>query len=221
MIIVIAGATGSGKSHLAVELAKRIGGEVINADAFQVYKELSIATAKPSKEMREAVPHHLFDFVPLDEEYNVYRYQQDLRRTLNEVISRGKTPIIAGGTGLYIRAGLFDYEFGETEKPDMSKYEAMSDEELYQALKDIDEESAASIHPHNRVRVKRAIEIYLSSGKKKSEIIKEQKHEPIYPVKFFGLKPERDELYQKVESRVDEMFEMGLVEEGVALIKKY
>ena len=221
MIIVIAGATGSGKSHLAVELAKRIDGEVINADAFQVYQELSIATAKPSLEMRNAVPHHLFDFVPLSEEYNVYRYQQDLRAVLKDVISRGKTPIIAGGTGLYIRAGLFDYDFTETEHPDMSEYDALSDEELYQKLMEIDEASAKTIHPHNRVRVRRAIEIYLSSGKKKSEMMEEQKHEPIYPVKFFGLKPERDALYEKVERRVDEMFGKGLVEEDVSLIKKY
>ena len=221
MIIVIAGATGSGKSHLAVELAKRIDGEVINADAFQVYQELSIATAKPSVEMRKEVPHHLFDFVPLTEEYNVYRYQQDLRAVLKDVIARGKTPIIAGGTGLYIRAGLFDYDFSETDHPDMSEYDALSDEQLYQKLWEIDEESAKAIHPHNRVRVRRAIEIFLSSGRKKSEMLNEQKHEPIYPVKIFGLKPEREELYQKVEKRVDQMFEEGLVEEDTALIKKY
>ena len=179
MIIVIAGATGSGKSHLAVELAKRIDGEVINADAFQVYQELSIATAKPSMEMRKEVPHHLFDFVPLTEEYNVYRYQQDLRAVLKDVIARGKTPIIAGGTGLYIRAGLFDYDFSETDHPDMSEYDALSDEQLYQKLWEIDEESAKAIHPHNRVRVRRAIEIFLSSGRKKSEMLNEQKHEPI------------------------------------------
>ena len=103
----------------------------------------------------------------------------------------------------------------------MSEYDALSDEQLYQKLWEIDEESAKAIHPHNRVRVRRAIEIFLSSGRKKSEMLNEQKHEPIYPVKFFGLKPEREELYQKVEKRVDQMFEEGLVKEDTALIKKY
>ena len=222
MILVIAGATGTGKSELAIELAKKVDGEIINADAFQVYQELSIATAKPTLSMRKVVPHHLFDFVPLNEDYDVERYQKELRNALNEVLSRGKTPIIAGGSGLYLRASLFDYSFSEKPREiDESKYEAFSNEELHAKLEAIDPEEAMKIHPNNRRRVLRAIEIYEQEGKKKSEFISMQEHHPIFDCRFFGLKPDRESLYEKVEKRVDRMFEEGLVEETLPLIEKY
>ncbi len=221
MILVIAGATGSGKSELAIELAKRLGGEVINADAFQVYQELSIATAKPTLEMRSIVPHHLFDFVPLQEDYDVERYQRELRAKLDEVLSRGKCAVIAGGSGLYLRAALFDYSFSKEQHADVSEYEALDNDALYAKLQEIDPEEAKKIHKNNRRRVLRAIEIYLLEGKKKSELVLEQSHKPIYDCRFYGLKPERDLLYEKVEKRVDRMFEEGLVEEGTRLIEKY
>lgn len=221
MIIVIAGATGSGKSDLAFKLAEKVDGEIINADAFQVYEELNIATAKPPISMREKLPHHLFDFVPISDEYNVYRYQQDSRREIDDILSRGKTPIIAGGTGLYIRASLFDYEFGETKEIDMSEFDGFSNEQLFEKLKEIDPEEANKIHPNNRVRMLRAIEIYLSTGTPKSKHVNAQKHEPIFDVRFFGLKPEREDLYRVVEERVDRMFDAGLVEENKGLIEKY
>lgn len=222
MILVIAGATGTGKSELAIELAKKVDGEIINADAFQVYQELSIATAKPTLSMRKVVPHHLFDFVPLNEDYDVERYQKELRNALNEVLSRGKTPIIAGGSGLYLRASLFDYSFSEKPREiDESKYEAFSNEELHAKLEAIDPEEAMKIHPNNRRRVLRAIEIYEQEGKKKSELISMQEHRPIFDCRFFGLKPDRESLYEKVEKRVDRMFEEGLVEETLPLIEKY
>ena len=222
MILVIAGATGTGKSELAIELAKKVDGEIINADAFQVYQELSIATAKPTLLMRKVVPHHLFDFVPLNEDYDVERYQKELRNALNEVLSRGKTPIIAGGSGLYLRASLFDYSFSEKPREiDESKYEAFSNEELHAKLEAIDPEEAMKIHPNNRRRVLRAIEIYEQEGKKKSELISMQEHRPIFDCRFFGLKPDRESLYEKVEKRVDRMFEEGLVEETLPLIEKY
>ena len=222
MILVIAGATGTGKSELAIELAKRLDGEVINADAFQVYQELSIATAKPTLEMRRSVPHHLFDFVPLTEDYDVERYQKELRKALDEVLSHNKVAIIAGGSGLYLRAALFDYSFSEQpRRVDEEKYAAFNNEELYEKLVAIDPEEAKKIHPNNRRRVLRAIEIFELEGRKKSEMIAEQKHAPIYDCRFFGLKPDRDSLYEKVEKRVDKMFEMGLVEEDLSLIEKY
>lgn len=222
MILVIAGATGTGKSELAIELAKKVDGEIINADAFQVYQELSIATAKPTLSMRKVVPHHLFDFVPLNEDYDVERYQKELRNALNEVLSHGKTPIIAGGSGLYLRASLFDYSFSEKPREiDESKYEAFSNEELHAKLEAIDPEEAMKIHPNNRRRVLRAIEIYEQEGKKKSELISMQEHRPIFDCRFFGLKPDRESLYEKVEKRVDRMFEEGLVEETLPLIEKY
>lgn len=218
MIIVLTGPTGTGKSELAIRLAKEIGGVIVNADAFQVYEELSIATAKPTPEMMMEVPHFLFDFVPLTSSYSVAEYQQDLRSAIATI---GERPIIlAGGTGLYIRAGLFDYEFPEEEEVDLRQYEAMDEESLYQAAKRLDEAEALSIHPNNRVRLLRLIKMALS-GKKKSDIKSSQEHRPIFDCRFYGLQIDRDENYSRVDERVDRMFAMGLVDEVSSLVGKY
>lgn len=222
MILVLTGPTGSGKTDMAISLAKKLGGAIINADAFQVYRELNIATAKPSEAQRLEVPHFLFDFVPVSSSYSVYEYQADLRATIADLQEIHKPIIIAGGTGLYIRAGLYDYSFPEEKVVDLSIYEKMDDDTLYAALQKMDPEEAKTIHPHNRIRVLRAIKVYLSSGKKKSEIKAEQKHQPIYDdVYFFGLNAERAPLYERVNQRVEEMFKAGLVEENRALYEKY
>ena len=222
MILVLTGPTGSGKTDMAISLAKKLGGAIINADAFQVYRELNIATAKPSEVQRLEVPHFLFDFVPISSSYSVYEYQADLRATIADLQEIHKPIIIAGGTGLYIRAGLYDYSFPEEKVVDLSVYEKMDEDTLYAALQKMDPEEAKTIHPHNRIRVLRAIKVYLSSGKKKSEIKAEQKHQPIYDdVYFFGLNAERAPLYERVNQRVEEMFKAGLVEENRALYEKY
>lgn len=222
MILVLTGPTGSGKTDMAISLAKKLGGAIINADAFQVYRELNIATAKPSEAQRLEVPHFLFDFVPVSSSYSVYEYQADLRATIADLQEIHKPIIIAGGTGLYIRAGLYDYSFPEEKVVDLSVYEKMDEDTLYAALQKMDPEEAKTIHPHNRIRVLRAIKVYLSSGKKKSEIKAEQKHQPIYDdVYFFGLNAERAPLYERVNQRVEEMFKAGLVEENRALYEKY
>lgn len=221
MILVLTGPTGSGKSEIAVSLAKRLGAAVINADAFQVYQELNIATAKPSKEMREAVPHFLFDFVPLDSAYNVAEYQEDMRSVLSFCLSKGQDVIIAGGTGLYIKAALFDYDFSPKAAVDLSPYQVLDDDALHAELAKLDPVSAEKIHPHNRQRVLRAIEIFLGGGTAKSELEQKQKHEPLYPVRFFGLNKERESLYERVNERVEEMFDAGLLEETLPLIEKY
>ena len=222
MILVLTGPTGSGKTDMAISLAKKLGGAIINADAFQVYRELNIATTKPSEAQRLEVPHFLFDFVPISSSYSVYEYQADLRATIADLQEIHKPIIIAGGTGLYIRAGLYDYSFPEEKVVDLSVYEKMDEDTLYAALQKMDPEEAKTIHPHNRIRVLRAIKVYLSSGKKKSEIKAEQKHQPIYDdVYFFGLNAERAPLYERVNQRVEEMFKAGLVEENRALYEKY
>ena len=221
MILVLTGPTGSGKSALAVSLAKRLGGVVINADAYQVYQELSIATAKPSESMRMEVPHYLFDFVPLDSDYNVAEYQSDLRGEIYELAKTSRPIIIAGGTGLYIKAGLFDYEFPEEREVDMSPYESLEENELYQKACEIDPAGAKAIHPHNRRRVLRLIQYFLATGKKRSESLDEQEHKPLFDVRFYGMDVERGDLYPLVEERVDMMFASGLEEENRALVEKY
>lgn len=220
MILVLTGPTGSGKSDLALSLAKRLGAAIINADAFQVYQELSIATAKPTRAMMDEAPHYLYDFIPLDSDYNVAEYQADMRSVLHFCLEKGQDVIIAGGTGLYIKAALYDYEFAPMLKVDMSIFDRKSDEQLYATLQRLDPVSAMHIHPHNRVRVIRAILVCMG-GERKSDLEARQEHRPIYPVKFFSLSGEREELYDRVNRRVDKMFESGLLEETVPLIEKY
>ncbi|MCR5078703.1 MAG: tRNA (adenosine(37)-N6)-dimethylallyltransferase MiaA [Bacilli bacterium] len=221
MILVLTGPTGSGKSALAIALAERLGAAIINADAFQVYQELSIATAKPSLEDRSKVPHYLYDFVPIEKDYDIYSYQKDLRALLSKI--EGKYPylIIAGGTGLYIRSALYDYDLSSSEHYDMGEYEGLSNDALYERLREVDPVSASKTHPNNRRRVMRALEIYLATGERKSDIEDRQSHKPIYPVRFFGLSKEREEVYSSCDKRVETMFEAGLLEENRALLEKY
>ena len=210
-----------GKSETALEVAKVFNAEIVNGDAFQCYKEMEIGVAKPPKEYFEVVPHHLFSFVNVDQEYSIADYQKDLRKTLDEILSRGKNVIIVGGSGLYIRSSLYDYEFAEQPKIDMSKYESFSNEELHAELERIDSEQAKIIHKNNRKRVLRAIEIYLTQGKTKSEVIQSQEHKLVYDAKFFVRDMNRDELYEAINKRVDMMVESGLFDEVHSLVNKY
>lgn len=220
MIIVLTGVTGSGKSELAIRLAKKLNAGIVNADAFQVYEELNIATAKPSVEMMMEAPHFLFDFIPLSSSYSVAEYQADLRSAIVTLEKQGRNVVIAGGTGLYIRAGLYDYRFPSLRKVDLSAYEKLDDEKLFAAALSLDEAEAKTIHPHNRVRLLRLIAMALA-GEKKSEIKQSQSHQPIYDVRFYGLEVDREDIYPRVEQRVERMFEMGLEEEDRRLVEKY
>ncbi|HBS03217.1 MAG TPA: tRNA (adenosine(37)-N6)-dimethylallyltransferase MiaA [Firmicutes bacterium] len=221
MILVLTGPTGSGKSKLAVSLAKKMNGAVVNADAYQVYQGLNIATAKPSESMRLEVPHYLFDFVPLSSDYNVVEYQADLRGEISELEGAGKTIIIAGGTGLYLKAGLYDYEFPEERQIDLSSYETLDNKSLYQKALELDEASAKEIHPNNRRRVLRLIQYCLATGSKRSSVNACQTHKPLYDVRFYGLEVERERLYPLVEERVEEMFASGIEEENRTLVDRY
>ena len=149
MIIVITGPTAVGKTKLSVELAKKVNGEIINADSTQIFKGLDIATAKVTEEEKENIPHHLLDIKDINEEYTVFDYQKDCRNKIKEILSKNKTPILVGGTGLYIKAALYDYKFNkETIKNDYSDY---SNEKLYEKLLKINPET--SIHKNNRKRI--------------------------------------------------------------------
>ena len=222
MIIVLTGATGSGKSKLAINLAKEINGEIVNADAFQVYKDILIATASPQDNEKQLVPHHLYNFVPLNEEYNISLYQKDARKVIEDIFSRKKTPILVGGSGLYIRSALFDYNFNvDTSKIDLSKFEDMDNITLHKYLENLDINEANKIHPNNRRRVLRSIALCLALDRSKTDFINEQNHEPIYTTKFFTLYLNREKLYPLVNERVEKMFGDGLLEQTVPLIEKY
>ena len=210
-----------GKSETALEVAKVFNAEVVNGDAFQCYKEMDIGVAKPPKEYFSIVPHHLFSFVDVNRDYSIADYQKDLRRTVDEIISRGKNVVIVGGSGLYIRSALYDYEFVEDPQVDMSKYEQMTNDELYEELAKIDPKQAEIVHKNNRKRVLRAIEIYLGQGKTKSEVIDSQEHKLVYDAKFFVRNMDRSYLYSLINARVDRMIEQGLLDEVKAIFEKY
>ena len=192
-IIVIVGPTGVGKTKLSIELAKRFDGEVINADSTQVYRGLDIATAKVTSSEMDGVVHHLIDIKDINEDYTVFDFQKDCRSCISEILSRGKTPIIVGGTGLYIKAALYDYEFDfEDTKID---YSDISDDELYNRLISIDPDTY--IHRNNRKRIERALSYYDSTGKLLSD--KEKSSSILYDSVFIGLTTSRDILYERID----------------------
>ena len=210
-----------GKSETALEVSKAFNGEIVNGDAFQIYKQMNIGVAKPPIEYFSIVPHHLFSFVDINRNYSIADYQKDLRKTVDEILSRGKNVVIVGGSGLYIRSALYDYEFSEQPEIDMSKYEAMNNQELHNELSKIDPKQAELIHMNNRKRVLRAIAIYLTQGKTKSEIIDLQEHKLVYDAKFFVRNMDRDELYSFIDKRFDKMIEDGLFNEVRDIFVRY
>lgn len=210
-----------GKTDSALAVAKAFNCEIINGDAFQCYKEMEIGVAKPPKEYFDVVPHHLFSFVDVDHEYSIAEYQENLRNKINEITSKGKNVVIVGGSGLYIRSALYDYEFSKQSEIDLSKYQKMTNAELHDVLEEIDPKEAEKIHMNNRKRVLRAIEIYLSQGKTKTEVIESQDHKLIYDAKFYVRNMDREVLYDLINRRVDKMMELGLLNEVENLVKKY
>ncbi len=208
MVIVVVGPTGVGKTKLSIELAKKLNGEVVNADSTQVYKDLNIATAKVTEEEKCNIPHHLFDIKDIKEDYSVYQYQKDGRKVLNDIIKRGKTPIIVGGTGLYIKSLLYNYKF--EEEVESKNFDSKTLEELYKELKEIDPNT--TIHPNNRKRIERALNYYYSNNKTMSS--KEKNNKLLYDSVFIGLTCNRDILYNRINNRVDLMVKDGLIEEA-------
>ncbi len=205
MIVVIAGPTGVGKTELSLFLAHKLNGEVINADSTQIYKGLAIATNKVKD--KENIKHHLFDMLDITKDYTVFDYQKDARKAIDDIISRGKTPILVGGTGLYIKAALYDYKFPNKAK---ELYEGYSNDELYAMLKEKDPNT--TIHLNNRVRIINALNYINISNKPYSE--KEKNDILLYDALFIGLTTDRDILYYKINKRVDKMIEEGLIKEA-------
>ncbi len=218
-VIVIGGPTAVGKSELAIELAKKIDGEIINGDSMQVYKEMNIGTAKVSEKETQGIPHHLLGFISVKEDFSVADYQKLAREKIDEIIAKKKVPIIIGGTGLYLKSVIYDYDFKEEASIDMSEFDSFNNEELYDYLLKLDEDAAKKTHPNNRKRVLRAIEIYKANGETKTSLEKKQKHEPIYDCVFVGLTMPREELYERINKRVDKMISEGLVEEAKVVLE--
>lgn len=215
-VIVVIGPTSVGKTKMGVALAKILNGEVISGDSMQIYRQMNIGTAKATQEEMEGIKHHCLDILDPKDHYSVHDFQKTVRQKIAEITDRGHIPIIVGGTGLYIKAALYDYEFEETEdNHDLikEKYKTYDNISLYQYLLSIDEESARILHPNNRRRILRAIEIYENTGHKKSEIINQQEHICLYDAYFVGLTLPRDILYERINKRVDMMKEAGLKEE--------
>ena len=216
MIYVILGQTASGKTSLASKLAKEFNLPLIGADAFQVYKELNIGVAKPTKEELDGLTYHLIDEVPLDEEMNVKVYQERARAILDKYVSEGQDCIMSGGTFLYVRAALYPYEFSTVN--DEIDFSDKSDSELFDELKKVDPDSAKELHMNNRRRVEQALRIYYS-GQKKSDL-KMKDISPIYPVRIFGIEMPVELGNSRINDRVDEMFKDGLIDEVKNFIKE-
>lgn len=211
MIIVITGPTGVGKTKLSVELAKKYNAEIINADSMQVYKDLNIGTAKITEKEKEGIPHHLFDIVEPTNMYTVYDYQKDARDIINDVLSRGKKVIIVGGTGLYIKALLYDYKFVKEDKTyDFSK---MSNEEILDKINSYNLD--INLHINNRKRLERVLTKLYNNNMQT-----EKTDTVLYDFVAIGLTTTRDNLYKIIDNRVDKMIEDGLIDEVEELYKK-
>lgn len=215
-VIVVIGPTSVGKTKMGVALAKKLNGEVISGDSMQIYRQMDIGTAKATKDEMEGIAHHCLGILDPHDNYSVHDFQKMVRQKILEITKRGHIPIIVGGTGLYIKAALYDYEFEKTEGDHdkiKEKYKNYDNISLYNYLLSIDEESAKILHPNNRRRVLRTIEIYENTGRKKSEIINEQEHVCLYDAYFVGLTLPRDLLYERINQRVDMMKNAGLKKE--------
>lgn len=223
-LIVLTGPTAVGKTALSIQLARRIGGEIISADSMQVYRHMDIGTAKIRREEMDGVPHHLIDILEPTEDFNVVRFQALARAAAEDIYSRGKIPIVAGGTGFYIQALLNDIDFTQIDentqfREEMERLAAEQGAEvLHERLRAVDPESAEAIHANNVKRVIRALEYYQQTGQKISEHNEaEREKESAYNSAYFVLTDDRKILYDRIDKRVDLMMEEGLLEEVNAL----
>jgi tRNA dimethylallyltransferase len=221
-LIVISGPTGSGKSDLAVRVAEEVGGEIVNADSMQVYRGMDIGTAKPPAEALARVPHHLLDIVTPDYNFSASDFRREAAAAIEDIHGRGKRAIVVGGTGLYIRAlleGLVDSPTGDPEL--RLQFADLPGEELLHRLSLVDPETAARLHPNDRVRIIRALEVFSQTGRPISAFRSEHGFSTTYyDALKIAIKVERQELYRRIDSRVDQMIAEGLVEEVRSLLDR-
>lgn len=224
-MVAVVGPTGVGKTEVGLFLAERFSGEIVNFDSVQVYKYLDIGTAKPSASERARVPHHLIDFLEPNEPFNAARFVELADRAIEEIVARGHLPLLVGGTGLYLKAllhGLFPVEVPEDLRAGLRERLAREGlEVLYEELKKVDSAAAAKIHPHDKVRILRALEVYYATGRPFSELAREHAFAPRrYRALKIGLTLPREELYRRLEARVDRMLTEGLLEEVRELLHR-
>ncbi len=211
-VLVLVGPTAIGKTSLSIKLAKMFDGEIISGDSIQVYRGLDIGSGKVTRDEMNNVPHYGIDILNPNEAYNAFEFQKMGRKYIDDISLENRLPIICGGTGLYIKALVYDYEFAKHDAIDISKYEDMTNEEMYEELKKLDEKALNTIHVNNRQRLIRALA--LAHNKTPiSETKKDKEHQLIYDTLFIGLTSDRENVYNRINMRVDQMFENGLEEE--------
>ena len=227
-VIVICGPTASGKTNLSIELAKQINGEIVSADSMQIYKDMNIGTAKPTKEEMQGIKHYLLDFVSPEERYSVAQYKQDAKNAIKEILLKGKTPIVVGGTGLYVDSLIYEIEYNDIKIDEnyRKELEKIIEEEglqkLYKKALNIDPVAMQKISENDKKRIMRVLEIYHSTGKTKTEQELESRKNPVeYDYKLFAINWDREILYQRINKRVDIMIEQGLIEEVKNILGKY
>ena len=219
-LIILAGPTASGKTSVSIDLAKRLGGEIISADSMQVYKYMDVGTAKISVEEMQGVKHHLIDVLDPKEDFNIVKFQNMVKCSIEEIVKNGHIPILVGGTGFYIQSVIYDIDFNNEDdnssvrKKLEEEYDTLGADFMYEKLKKIDSVSAGIIHKNNKKRIIRAIEFLLINNEPISSHneVQRKKNSP-YDYRFFVLNPPRDILYERINKRVDIMVENGLVDE--------
>ncbi len=228
-VIVIVGPTASGKTALSIELAKKINGEIVSCDSMQIYKDMNIGSAKPTNEEMQGIKHYLIDVVRPDKRFSVAEYKKQAEIAIEDIISKGKTPIVIGGTGLYADSLIYGIDYPEIvfdeEYRNSLEEKAKTNEglkELYNMAKKIDEKAIAKISENDRKRIIRILEIYQQTGKTKTELeIESRKNDVKYDYKVFAINMDRNILYDRINKRVDLMIENGLIDEVKSLLKKY
>lgn len=228
-VIVIVGPTASGKTSLSIELAKQINGEIVSCDSMQIYKDMDIGSAKPTKEEMQGIKHYMIDEVLPTERFSVARYKKEAENAIEKILKKGKIPIVVGGTGLYANSLIYGIEYDDIKLDEKYREELMEIaktpeglENLYQKAKKIDEKAIEKISPNDKKRIIRILEIYKSTGKNKTEQeMESRKKEVKYDYKVFAINIERPILYERINKRVDIMIAQGLMEEVKKIIKKY
>lgn len=227
-VIVICGPTASGKTALSIELAKKINGEIVSADSMQIYKDMNIGSAKVTNEEMQGIKHYMIDCVSPDERFSVADYKTNAKNAIEEIIKKGKTPIVVGGTGLYIDALIYEIEYKDIKIDENYRKELQEIEKnqglevLYKKALEIDPKAMEKISQNDSKRIMRVLEIYKATGKNKTEQEAESRLKEIpYDYKVFALTMNREKLYERINKRVDIMIEKGLINEVENLLKKY